>query len=324
MNLSLKNNHKPLLCLILIFSLQTQNIIAQQIPKVDCGTIKRLTNFQSKFVRERNIDIWLPEGYSSQKKYAVLYMHDGQMLFDSTLTWNHKSWNIDRILCKAISSYQIKNCIVVGIWNTASRHQEYLPQKAFYSMTGVEQQRILAVGKESGKPLIGNGPISDNYLKFIVNDLKPYIDSHFSTLKNRDNTFIAGSSMGGLISLYAICEYPNIFGGAICMSSHWPGIFTTVNNPIPNAILHYLKSNIPSSINHKLYFDYGDKTLDTMYKPYQMQADTIMMNAGYHPNNWLTREFPGDDHSEDSWGKRFEIPILFMLKTNPIHQTKNK
>ena len=312
------------LCFAMVFSFLNTNTIAQQLPRVVCGTIKRSTTFPSKYVTARNIDIWLPDGYSAEKKYAVLYMHDGQMLFDSTITWNHRSWNVDKTLCKLLTNKEIKDCIVVGIWNTSFRHPEYFPKKPFYSLTVADQQKILAIGKKSGNALLSSGPVSDNYLKFIVKELKPYIDKHFSTLKNQENTFIGGSSMGGLISMYAICEYPKVFGGAACLSTHWPGIFSTINNPIPDAFLKYFKKHIPSPKNHKIYFDYGSKTLDTMYKPFQMQADTIMKNAGYNQNNWLTREFPGDDHSETSWAKRFAIPISFLLNTNPIDQSSNK
>ncbi|MHB8207484.1 alpha/beta hydrolase [Mucilaginibacter sp.] len=294
------------------------SVVAQQLPKVVCGSIDRISNFPSKYVMPRNVDVWLPNGYSPAKKYAVLYMHDGQMLFDSTTTWNHRAWNVDKTMCHLIAEGKIKNCIVIGIWNTTLRHPEYFPQKAFYSLPKADQEKILAIGMDKGAPLLGKGPLSDNYLKFIVRELKPYIDSHYSTLKDQQNTFIAGSSMGGLISMYAICEYPKVFGGAACLSTHWPGTFTTDDNPIPGAFLQYLKSHLPSPKNHKIYFDYGSKTLDAMYKPYQEQADTIMKNAGYDKNNWLTREFPGDDHSESSWSRRLPIPILFLLQANPI------
>lgn len=284
-----------------------------QPPKVACGTINRIEKFSSKYVDPRNVDIWLPEGYSTAKKYAVVYMHDGQMLFDSTRTWNHREWRVDETMCKLMGENKIKDCIVIGIWSTTKRHPEYFPQKPFYAMSKPDQQRMLAIGQDKNTPLLGDGPISDNYLKFLVKELKPYIDSHYSTLPGRKTTFIMGSSMGGLISMYAICEYPKIFGGAACMSTHWPGIFTTVDNPIPAAFLSYLNHHLPSPKNHKLYFDYGSATLDAMYNPYQQRADTIMMAHGYNDANWMTREFPGDDHSERSWSRRLDIPIIFLL-----------
>ncbi|WP_426667034.1 alpha/beta hydrolase [Mucilaginibacter sp. McL0603] len=300
--------------ILLFFSVFFSFPLIAQIPKVTCGSIKRLDNFPSKFVDARNVDVWLPEGYSPGKKYNVLYMHDGQALFDSTLMWNKQEWGADEVLCKLLAEKKIKDCIVVGIWNTGvKRFPEYFPQKAFYSMNQEGQQKILAIGRDKGTPLIGTGPFSDNYLKFLVTELKPYIDAHFSTMHDQQHTFIAGSSMGGLISMYAICEYPKVFGGAACMSTHWPGIFTTVDNPIPEAFLQYLKTHLPSPKNHKIYFDYGSETLDAMYKPYQLQADTIMRAAGYTEINWITREYPGADHSERSWHKRLDVPVMFLL-----------
>jgi predicted alpha/beta superfamily hydrolase len=284
-----------------------------QLPKVACGTINRLENFPSKYVDPRNVDIWLPQGYTSNKKYAVVYMHDGQALFDSTLMWNHEEWGVDETLCKLLGEKKIKDCIVVGIWNTAKRFPEYFPQKPFYSLSGPDQQKILAIGKDKNTPLLGNGPVADNYLKFLVNELKPYVDSHYSTSPGRKTTFIMGSSMGGLISMYAICEYPKVFGGAACMSTHWPGIFTTVDNPIPAAFLSYLNGHLPSPKDHKIYFDHGSATLDALYKPYQQSADSIMRAHGYTDANWMSREFPGDDHSEKSWNRRLAIPVLFLL-----------
>jgi enterochelin esterase-like enzyme len=300
--------------LILFYILAIATCCYAQLPKVSCGTVKRLANFRSKYVDDRNIDIWLPPGYSPRKKYAVLYMHDGQALYDSTLMWNKQEWGVDETMCRLLSEKRVRNCIVVGIWNTPKRQQEYFPQQPFYSMTVADQQRMLAVGKDKGTPLLGDGPVADNYLKFLITELKPFIDAHFSTLKNQRNTFIAGSSMGGLISMYAICQYPGVFGGAACLSTHWTGIFTNVDNPLPDTFLNYLKTHLPSPKNHKLYFDYGSKTLDSLYKPYQLRADAIIKAGGYDKTNWLTMEFPGEDHSERSWSKRLDIPLVFLLK----------
>ena len=295
--------------------LRQMTFIAQDL-RLTSGTVKRFKNFPSKFVDARNVDVWLPDGYDPKNKYAVLYMHDGQMLFDSTTTWNKQEWGVDEVMGKLTDEKKIRNCIVVGIWNNGSyRHIEYFPQKALEYLTPAEKTELLntTTGEEK-KRLLFDGPVSDNYLKFLVQELKPAIDSSFSTFKDLKNTFIAGSSMGGLISMYAICEYPEIFGGAACLSTHWPGTFKTENNPVPGAFLAYLKDHLPSPKNHKLYFDYGTGTLDAMYKPYQQKADAIMKAKGYSSKNWITMEFPGENHSEKAWRKRLEIPVLFLLR----------
>jgi enterochelin esterase-like enzyme len=291
-----------------------QQTTMAQIPKVVAGTITHYEQMPSKYVGARNVDVWLPEGYSSSKKYAVLYMHDGKALFDSSIMWNHQAWQVDKVASQLMQSHLIKDCIVVGIYNgEAKRHSEYFPQKPFKLLTQVQQDVIYKATRGATQPIFADTIQSDNYLKFIVKELKPFIDSHFATLKDRANTFIAGSSMGGLISMYAICEYPNVFGGAACLSTHWTVIYRADNNPIPATFMAYLWSHLPSPKSHKIYFDYGTATLDTLYKPFQLQVDTIMQQNGYTAANWLTKEYVGADHSERSWNKRLDAPLLFLL-----------
>lgn len=304
--------------LFIIFEIHAQEI------KPSVGTIKSFNNFPSKHVAARNVDVWLPEGYSPKRTYAVLYMQDGQMLFDSSNNWIHQEWGVDETVQKLIKENKIKQCIVVGIWNTGLyRHSEYMPQKPFEYLTKQQQDSIYAAKRVTGESIYNGAKVNaDNYLKFIVEELKPFIDSSFSTRKNRENTFITGSSMGGLISLYAICEYPKVFGGAACLSTHWPGIFATENNPIPGAIFKYLKTHLPDQKNHRIYFDYGTLGLDTMYKPYQLQVDKLMKANGYTQQNWITKEFFGEGHIEKSWAKRLYIPVKFLLKRNFICEIK--
>lgn len=285
-----------------------------QKPTPSFGTIDRVENFNSKYVAARNIDVWLPENYDKNKKYAVLYMQDGQGLYDSSITWNHQSWDVDDVISKLLRENKIKNVIVVGVWNgQTQRHAEYFPQKPFDQMTQVEKDTVTAQLQRASRTKEVFQPIADNYLKFIVTELKPFIDKNYSTYKNAENTFIAGSSMGGLISMYAICEYPTVFGGAACLSTHWPGSFSTEDNPIPNAFFKYMSEHLPNPQNHKIYFDYGDQTLDALYPPLQKWADDVMKAKEYLNTNWTTRFFPGDDHSEKSWNKRLHIPIQFLL-----------
>lgn len=292
------------------------NLAKAQTPNPSFGKIDQINHFKSAFINERNISIWLPENYDQgDSKFSVLYMHDGQMLFDSTITWNKQEWQVDETITALIRSKKIKNTIVVGIWNgVKERHNEYTPQKPFESLPLSYRDSIMNNGKRNNGTGIYSGKInSDEYLKFIVEELKPFIDKNYRTKKDLNNTFIAGSSMGGLISLYAICEYPQIFGGAACLSTHWPVIFNNENNLFPDAINKYLQSHLPNPKHHKIYFDFGDQTLDTMYKPYQKIIDETMKQKGFTSLNWETLEFNGDDHSERSWARRYHIPMNFLL-----------
>jgi enterochelin esterase-like enzyme len=290
--------------------------ISAQIPKVSFGNIRHFENFPSKYVAARNVEIWLPDDYSSAKKYSVLYMQDGRSLFDADITWNKQTWDVDKVLGQLLAENKIKECIVIGPWNSeTTRHNDYLPQKPFESLNKKKQELILHAKRADGRAIFTDYRIqSDNYLRFLVQELKPFIDSNFSTLPGPQNTFIAGSSMGGLISLYAICEYPDVFGGAACLSTHWTGIFSADNNPFPAAMLQYLGGHLPSPQAHKIYFDHGTSTLDSLYKPFQLMADKKMKKKGFSPANWITKVFPGADHSENAWKQRLDIPLLFLLK----------
>jgi len=281
---------------------------------VTSGKVQRLENFSSKFIDARNVDVWLPDGYSANEKYAVLYMHDGQMLYDAMTSWNKTCWEVDETAGKLQLEGKTKKFIVVGIWNNnTKRHPEYFPQKPFENMTQIQRDTVTRQLQNAGRTTEEFHPYSDLYLKFLVTELKPYIDKTFSTRKDKNNTFIAGSSMGGLISMYAMCEYPKVFGGAACLSTHWPGTFAVENNPVPEAFLMYLKSKLSKIKKNKIYFDYGDQTLDAMYPPLQQKVDVVMKENGFTETNWMTRFFPGTNHSETAWAARLEVPLLFLL-----------
>jgi enterochelin esterase-like enzyme len=284
------------------------------LPKVSWGSVQRVSNFESKYVTPRHVDVWLPDGYHPGKKYGVLYMHDGQMLYDATTTWNKTAWDVDDAMTRLLNAKRVAPVLVVGIWNDgANRHPNYFPQRPFEQLQPAEKDSVTAALQRAGRTTAVFQPSSDAYLKFLVTELKPFIDSSFSTLPSREHTFVAGSSMGGLISMYAICQYPEVFGGAACLSTHWPGHFTLDHNPLPTAFVNYLRQHLPSAAQHKLYFDCGDQTLDALYPAIQKRVDAVMAEKGYTEANWMTRYFPGQDHSEKAWAGRLETPLLFLL-----------
>lgn len=286
-----------------------------QLPEAKTGILIHHENVTSEFIPARTVSVWLPKHYDAKKKHAVLYMHDGQMLFDATTTWNKQEWGVDEAMDSLITQKKIRETIVVGIWNIPERrHQEYFPQKPFENLNKEEQSFVETALKSAGRTIEKFQPASDNYLKFLVTELKPFIDSKYPTLTDRQNTFVAGSSMGGLISMYALCEYPEVFGGAACISTHWPGIFHVENNPIPDAFLKYMEVHLPRPGKHKVYFDYGTATLDALYPPLQNQVDLLMQKLGYDENNWKTLEFTGADHSENAWRNRLPVPFCFLLR----------
>lgn len=292
---------------VCIISLVFTFVVKAQ-PVVSAGSVVRVKDFPSQYVLPRNVDVWLPPGYNASQKYPVLYMHDGQMLFDSTATWNKQEWQVDEVMGSLIRKGQVPATIVVGIWNIPEyRHADYFPAQPLRALPAALQDSITL------RELKGQVR-SDQYLRFTVNELKPYIDSAFSTLIDRAHTFIAGSSMGGLISLYAICEYPKVFGGAACLSTHWIGSLLYSDPAIPAAFNEYLRTHLPSPATHRIYFDYGTATLDSLYPPHQQRVDITMRRKGFTAKNWQTQKFPGAAHTEKAWAARLTIPFRFLLK----------
>ena len=281
------------------------------------GSIERIDSFPTKFIKPRTVDVWLPTNYSEEKKYSVLYMHDGQMLFDATTTWNKQEWKVDEVASKLMSEEKVEEFIVVAIWNIPElRHMDLYPKKPLEDLSKESQELILKEAHKVNYTFKLSDINSDNYLKFIVEEVKPYIDEKYSVFTDANHTAIMGSSMGGLISMYAICEYPQIFGKAACLSTHWVGFRDFENNPIPESFFTYLKNNLPNSETHKIYFDYGTETLDASYLKYQYRVDEVLQLKGYTSENYMNLKFEGENHSELSWQKRIDIPFEFMFKKN--------
>lgn len=245
-----------------------------QLPKKHTASVQ-VSILDSAFVfpqlnTKRRIWIYLPtDYYKSKKKYAVLYMHDGQNLFDAA-TAGYGEWGIDECLDSLFAKGK-KECIVIGIDNSSLRRMnEYNPND----------------DKKFGK---GEGNL---YIDFLVNTLKPFIDSHYRTLPDKENTFIAGSSMGGLISFYAVLKYPKVFGGAGVFSpSFWiaPGLDNELKNNAAN-------------INSKLFFYVGGKEGETMVHDMQRIESELKALS----KSKMTEIVDADArHNEIAWRKYF-------------------
>ncbi|MEZ4770456.1 MAG: alpha/beta hydrolase-fold protein [Caldilineales bacterium] len=265
------------------------------------GYLDRYADFASQFAGHRTVDVWCPPGYDDDgnARYPVLYMHDGQNIFDPALAYGGVDWGIDEAVTRLMREAGHPGVIVVGVWNSAQRWQDFMPQKSLESTAG---QAILPHFVEAA----GGMPVSNHYLAFLVNEVKPLIDASYRTRSGRVDTLVMGSSMGGLVSLYAVEEYPHIFGGAGCLSTHWPA----GGDPL----VDYLAEHLPPPGAHRLYFDYGTENLDAQYEPFQQRMDERLQAAGFQRGvDWLTLKFEGADHNERSWRERVDIPLRFLL-----------
>jgi predicted alpha/beta superfamily hydrolase len=289
---------------MILFFIGSTGLYGQVLPIPSGGKLIRIDSCHTVNLPPRPIDVWLPPQYEQnpQQHFPVLYMHDGQNLFDGRLSYGGKEWGVDEVFLDSM----LPPCIVVGIWNSPQRRREYGPQACYDALPWAIRDSISA---EFGGP-----PISNQYLQFIVNILKPDIDRRFRTLADRKHTMIAGSSFGGLISMYALCEYPQVFGAAACLSTHWPGSIRYAYPEIPESFLSYLKSRSKILLKYgsRIYFDCGDQQLDRLYPPWQQKANQILERQ-LLPGQWQSRFFPGTGHNEQFWRARLPIPLRFML-----------
>lgn len=276
------------------------------------GRLALYPDFPSGQVEPRKVYVWTPRGYHrTQTRYDVLYVEDGQNLFLPADAYGGRTWGLTEALQSLIDAGEVRPTIVVGIWNTPRRGREYAP------MGGQSPAGLDRLAKDWGGPVL-----SDRYVRFLSEELKPFIDAHYRTRSGPGHAFLMGSSMGGLISLYAQIERPDLFGGAACPSTHWP-----VRNPllmgeppapetaaIAGGFLNWVDRNLPPPGTERLYFDHGDQGLDQFYAPFQARMDEILRRRGYvQGRDFESLVFPGATHNEDAWRARIDRPLRFLL-----------
>jgi metallo-beta-lactamase class B len=229
--------------------------------------------------RKRRIWLYLPKSYaSSSRTYPVLYMQDGQNLFNDQTAFSGE-WGVDECL-DTLQQQTGKECIVVGIDNGGDKRMtEYNP----YDNT--------QFGKGEGK----------QYVDFLVNTLKPFIDSKYRTKKGPAYTFIAGSSMGGLISFYAILQHPEIFGGA--------GIFSPSFALAPQ--LYGDAEKFTTGLSPEIYFYAGGSEGATIVSDIQKMADILAKKPNYRMRRAVN---PLGKHNETSWREEFAWFYKWIMK----------
>jgi predicted alpha/beta superfamily hydrolase len=241
------------------------------------GTARIHVEFYSKGLNNyRDIIVWLPPGYKKarnvQKNYPVLYMQDGQNIIDPKTSFAGKDWRVDETVVRLAKAKRMREIIVVGIYNSKDRLEEY---------------------SDSVK--------GELYLNFIVNELKPLIDSNYRTLPERDQTAIMGSSMGGLISFIAGWKYYDVFSMAGCMSSSFyydnEKVFDIINP------LWRPKKKV------KFYIDHGEDGLIRGQKMF-----CRLTELGYVIGKDIDYYYASNaEHNETAWAERLERPLLFFF-----------
>lgn len=246
------------------------------------GAVEYIKNFQSEILEPRDIVVWFPPSYSidPDRHFPVLYLHDGQNVFDPATSSFGYDWRFDEVADSLIKIGELDELIIVGIYNTKFRWQEYSP-----------------------------GDTGSAYMNLIVNRIKPMIDSMYRTLPQRENTFVGGSSMGGLISFMLIWQYPEIFSRAICVSP----AFKIENINYVSAVDNYRGEQKPI----KIYIDNGEAGLESELQPGIDDMLIALQNKNYRMgSNLFWYKYLDAQHSERDWSKRVWRMLKFLFDKN--------
>lgn len=253
-------------------------------------------NFRSEFVpHARTISVYLPPGYRAdeQRRYPVFYLHDGNNLFDAETAFAGNPWRADEVADREIRRHWVRPVILVGVANSPDRLHEYGPR-------GKAERSV------GGLPDLCRG-----YAKYLVDEVKPFIDATYRTLPDAANTAVGGSSMGGLISLFLCRWHPEVFGNCAAMSpSLWWDREYFVRTAATRA----------DWLRHcRVWLDMGGlegpteaSRLNNLRRARQL-ADVFRELGRQDGLDFVYDEVPDGEHSEASWGERFDRMLRFLF-----------
>ncbi|HVT04652.1 MAG TPA: alpha/beta hydrolase-fold protein [Thermoanaerobaculia bacterium] len=255
-------------------------------PNTRTGNFRLFSQLQSRFLPEkRDIIVYLPPGYEDNhdRRYPVLYMQDGQNLFDSVTAFGGQEWSLDETAERLILKNQIEPIIIVGINNTGiHRVDEYTPTR---------ERRVKAGGKAKA------------YGELVVEDLKPFIDHQFRTLSDRDNTALGGSSLGGLVTMYLGIRYPEVFGKLAVIS---PAVWWD------RKVIVKMVNKLRQKLNQRIWLDMGTAESRGGIKDARILREALVAKGWKLGDDLHYLEAKGADHSEWAWSQRVD-PILRFL-----------
>lgn len=253
------------------------------------GDVRKHADFASKHLdRKRDVWVYVPPGYEAQGKtrYPVLYMHDGNNLFDAGQAFGGHEWQVDETAERMIRSGELPPMIIVGVANTSARMDEYNWVQGAYQ----------------GKPYGGEGPA---YGRFLVSELKPFIDRTYRTKTGRADTGVMGSSLGGLISLYLGRHHGDTFGKIGVMS---PSIFWADKAVLAEA------PRLPKSL--KIWLDMGGREGNGAEESLEdaRELNRRLQAAGFEPGrNLKYHEDAVGGHDERAWAYRLPMALKFLF-----------
>jgi len=252
---------------------------------VSSSQLRKHNLFRSRFLRnQRDLIVYLPPGYDEQpeSRFPVLYLHDGQNLFDRATAFGGQDWNVHGAADQLIHVGALEPLIIVGIYNTGkSRIHEYTPTKA---------------------PKLGGGR-ADRYAKFLLQEVMPFILREYRALSGPIATGIGGSSLGALVSLYFGLKYPQLFGKIAALS---PSVWWN------QRMIHRFAAAAPVQPRPSIWLDIGTKEGPRIVQDVEQFRD-VLLNKGWRENQGLHYErVEGGEHSETAWSQRIGRVLEFL------------
>ena len=278
-----------LTCMLVIEPAEEHGAVARQAqPHTLTGDFRTHPKFHSKFLpTDRDVLVYLPPGYRDdrRRRYPVLYLHDGQNLFDGATSFvPGQEWRVDETAQALILSRAIEPLIIVGIYNTGKeRVEEYTP---------------------SADPKLKVGGKADLYGRLIVEELKPFVDAHYRTKRDAADTGLGGSSLGGLVTLYLGLRYPGVFGKLAVVS---PSVWWD-----DHRIVREVQS-LRAKPRTRVWLDMGTDEGADATAGARLLRDALVARGWRLDRDLKYFEAAGAKHSEAAWAERVEPFLRFLF-----------
>jgi predicted alpha/beta superfamily hydrolase len=255
--------------------------------------LRKHQGFRSRFLRnERDLVVYLPPGYDHQpeRHFPILYLHDGQNLFDpSTSFIPGMDWNVGQTADQSINAGAVEPLLIVGIYNTGKqRIREYTPTRV---------------------PKLGGGR-ADRYARFLIEELKPFIEREYRTLSGPPKTGIGGSSLGGLVSLYLGLKLPHVFGKLAALS---PSVWWN------QQVMHRFAAAANVYPRPRIWLDIGTREGPRIVQDVERFRDQLLQKGWQLGRDLQYQRIEGGEHNEAAWARRVGPFLQFLY---PARETE--
>lgn len=253
------------------------------------GQLRKHERFRSRFLRnQRDLIVYTPPGYHHEpaRRYPVLYLHDGQNLFDGATSFiPGQDWHVGQTADQCINARTVEPLIIVGMYNTKARMREYTPTHV---------------------PKLGGGR-ADRYAKFLIEEVKPFVEREYRTLSGAEHTGIGGSSLGGLVSLYLGLKHSAIFGKIAALS---PSVWWN------QLVIHRFARAMHVEPCPRIWLDIGTREGPRIVQDVERFRDVLLEKGWRLGANLHYERVEGAEHNEAAWAQRVR-PFLQFLYPGP-------